>query len=229
VVVICGDDAGRGFRRTATDTFALTCVQGFFDVCRDFLANASIYAKLEIGCELYRRIDRLNGNNSASIMFTLRCTKTLLYKMGATPILDMRKPTTVLGDWYANVIPTCRGEIVICTNERTLLTVILPLIDGQHPLSMFTLRVYNLLRLIGVSERRAEAEMTEMESVEIGKTQSRRVLGSMNEIALTLQIMAEDAPSGALKASEGELQIARSLFSYTEYMYPEELVRELLR
>lgn len=51
----------------------------------------------------------------------------------------------------------------------------------------------------------------------------------MNEIALTLQIMAEDVPAGALKASEGELQIARSLFSYTEYAYPEELVRELLR
>ncbi len=162
-------------------------------------------------------------------MFTLRCTKTLLSKMGSTPIPDTRKPTTVLGDWYANVIPTSRGEIVICTNERTLLTVILPLVDGQHPLSMFTLRVYNLLRLIGVSEERAEAEMREMESVEIGKTQSRRVLGSMNEIALTLQIMAEDARSGSLKASEGELQIAKSIFSYTKYVSPAELVREFLR
>lgn len=162
-------------------------------------------------------------------MFTLRCTKILLSKMGATPIPDTREPTTVLGDWYANVIPTSRGEIVICTNERTLLTVILPLIDGQHPLSMFTLRVYNLLRLIGVSEARADAEMREMESVEIRKTLSRRVLGSMNEIAWTLQLMAEDAQSGALTASEGELQIAKMIFTYTKYVPPAELVRELLR
>jgi hypothetical protein len=149
--------------------------------------------------------------------------------MGSTPIPDTREPTTALGDWYGNVVPTSRGEIVICTNERTLLTVVLPLIDGQHPLSMFTLRVYNLLRLIGVSPARADAEMREMESVEIGKTQSRRVLGSMNEIAMMMQFMAEDARSGSLKASEGELQIARTIFSYTKYVPPAELVREILK
>jgi hypothetical protein len=149
--------------------------------------------------------------------------------MRATPIPDTREPTTVLGDWYANVIPTSRGEIVICTNERTLLTVILPLVDGQHPLSMFPLRVYNLLRLIGVSEERADAELREMQNLEIRKTQNPRVLGSMNEIALTLQLMSEDAQSGSLTASSGELRIAESIFSYTKYLCPAELVREILR
>jgi hypothetical protein len=71
--------------------------------------------------------------------------------------------------------------------------------------------------------------MREMESVEIGKTQSRRVLGSMNEIAMMMQFMAEDARSGSLKASEGELQIARTIFSYTKHVPPAELVREILR
>ena len=161
-------------------------------------------------------------------MFTLRCTKKLLSHMAATPIAGEGDSTTALGDWYANLVPTCRGGIVICTNERTLLTVILPLIEGQHPLSIFTMRVYNLLRLIGVPSERADAEMREMESVEIRKSQSRRVLGSMNEIALTLQLMAEDAPTGALKVSQGEMQIAETIFSFTKYLPPAELVRAIL-
>ncbi len=161
-------------------------------------------------------------------MFTLRCTKKLLSQMSATPIPGEKNPTTALGDWYANLVPTCRGGIVICTNERTLLTVILPLIEGQHPLSMFTMRVYNLLMLLGVPLARAEVELKQMQSVEIRKSQSRKVLGSMNDIALALQLMAEDASSGALKVSEGELQIAKRIFTYTKYISPAELVRAIL-
>jgi len=71
--------------------------------------------------------------------------------MAATPIPGGKSPTTALGDWYANLVPTCRGGIVICTSERTLLTAILPLMEGQHPLSLFTMRVYNLLILLGVT------------------------------------------------------------------------------
>ena len=148
--------------------------------------------------------------------------------MSATPIPGEKSPTTALGDWYANLVPTCRGRIVICTNERTLLTVILPLIEGQHPLEMFTVRVYNLLMLLGVPPARAEAELKQMESVEIPKSQSCKVLGSMNDIALALQLMAEDAPSGVLKVSEGELQIATRTFTYTKYISPAELVGAIL-
>lgn len=162
-------------------------------------------------------------------MFTLRCTKKLLSYMEATPMSGETSPTTALGDWYANLVPTCRGGIVICTNERTLLTVILPLMEGQHhPLAMFTMRVYNLLKLIGVPTARAEAELKEMKSVEIRKSQNRRVLGSMNEIALNLQLLAEDDRSGPMMASKGEMQIAQSIFTFTKYVPPAELALAIL-
>jgi virulence-associated protein VagC len=93
---------------------------------------------------------------------------------------------------------------------------------------MFTMRVFNLLRLIGVPAARAEAELKEMDNVEIRKSENRRVLGSMNEIALTLQLMAEDASAGPLKVSEGEMQIAKSIFTFTKYVPPAELARAIL-
>ena len=116
----------------------------------------------------------------------------------------------------------------MCTNELTLLTVVLPLIDGHHPLEMLPSRVYNLFGLIGVQLAHAESEVEEMAEVEIGKSTNRRVLGSMNEIALSLQLMAENAPSGPLNASKGELVIADSIFSYTKNITPRELVMALL-
>jgi hypothetical protein len=93
---------------------------------------------------------------------------------------------------------------------------------------MFTMRVFNLLRLIGVPAARADAELKEMANVAIRKTQSRKVLGSMNEIALALQLKAEDAPVGPLNVSEGEMLIAEDIFAYTKYVPPAELARALL-
>lgn len=160
-------------------------------------------------------------------MFTLRCTQKLLREMGSTPVSRCVPTTTLLGDWYGNIVPTCRGGIVICTNERTLLTVILPLLEGEHPLAMFTMRVYNLLKLLGISTKAAEAELERMDEVQIAKTVDRRVLGTMNEIAQTLQFLAEDTP-GQLNASEGELFIADSIYTFTKYKRPKHLVSALL-
>lgn len=162
-------------------------------------------------------------------MFKLRCTKKLLSYMKATPIAVEPAPTTTaLGDWYANLIPTCRGGVVICTNERTLLTVVLPLIEDQHPLTMLTLRTFDLLRRLGVSEAAADAELNQMAEVTIHRAQSRKVLGTMNEIAATLQYLADTSPPGPLKVSQGEILIAQTIFSYTKYIPPQELVRALL-
>lgn len=98
----------------------------------------------------------------------------------------------------------------------------------QHPLELFTMRVYNLLMLIGVSEAQAEAELRAMNEVQIGKSQDRKVLGTMNEIALTLQLVADAAPDGPLNVSTGELQIAKGIFSYIKYIPPSEIARALL-
>ena len=61
-------------------------------------------------------------------MFTLRCTRRLLERFGE-PAADVPAPTTVLGDWYANLLNVGRLRLVLCTSERTLLTVLVPAKD----------------------------------------------------------------------------------------------------
>ena len=61
------------------------------------------------------------------VMITLRCTRKLLKLVGGVTVEDPPAPTSVLGNWYANVIPTVAGELIVFANERTLLSVALPI------------------------------------------------------------------------------------------------------
>jgi hypothetical protein len=163
------------------------------------------------------------------VMITLKCTRKLLKLLGGVTTEEPPAPTSALGDWYANVIPTAAGDLVVFANARTLLSVALPveMIDGLVP--AFVARVYNLLMLIGVGEEIAARETAEMQQVEFAKTASRSVLGSMNEISLHYQLIAErDTVNGPLRLSEVELQLSRTLHKPLDYVYPVEIARRLL-
>lgn len=162
-------------------------------------------------------------------MITLKCTRKLLKLLDVVPTEEPPSPTSALGDWYANVIPTAAGELVVFANERTLLSVALPIemIDTLAP--AFAARVYNLLMLIDVAEEIALREIAELRQVEFAKTTSRSVLGSLNEISLHHQLVAEhDAVGGALRLSEVELQLSQTLHKPLDYVYPPQVTRRLL-
>jgi len=60
-------------------------------------------------------------------MVTLRCTKKVSKFLGI-PLSDTTTASTgALGDWYLNLIPVLSGAMFIFTNEKSLLTVALPI------------------------------------------------------------------------------------------------------
>jgi len=58
----------------------------------------------------------------------LRCTQTLLKRLHQTPV-DAPASSTVLGDWYANILWVYRKPLVLAVSARTLLPVLLPARD----------------------------------------------------------------------------------------------------
>jgi hypothetical protein len=162
-------------------------------------------------------------------MITLRCTRKLLKLLGGFTTEEHLAPTSSLGDWYANIIPTAAGELIVFVNEQTLLSVALPIemIDALVP--AFSARVYNLLRLLKIPENIALCEQAELSSVEFAKTASRSVLGSLNEISYHYQLIAEhQAGDKALRLSEVELQLSQTLHKPLDYVYPVQVARRLL-
>ncbi|BDG08224.1 DUF6933 domain-containing protein [Anaeromyxobacter paludicola] len=116
-------------------------------------------------------------------MFTLRCTRKLLDRLGSTPVLSEVEPTTLLGDWYANLLFRPRGQVVLFVNERSLLPVLVQAAPASSLLTRFPAAAIGMLLRLGAPAAIVEAETMEMADVCIGKTLSRQVLGSMNDFA----------------------------------------------
>jgi hypothetical protein len=64
-------------------------------------------------------------------MFVLCCTHKLLDSLNSKPDSEPPSPDTGLGDWYATLIRVGRIQVVLPASERTLLSVLVPTLDGQ--------------------------------------------------------------------------------------------------
>jgi len=162
-------------------------------------------------------------------MITLRCTKKLRTYLGITPVNQPDPPSATLGNWYANLIPTAAGELIIFVNERTLLTVAIPVVESDRLLELFRLRVANLLGMIGLPRYIIDRETGHFDRVQFGKTASRRLLGSMNDFTWHYQIQAEEATSKAdLSLSNAEFSLSQMPCGPIDYQFPADVARELL-
>jgi hypothetical protein len=119
-------------------------------------------------------------------MVVIRATRKLLPKLNKLkrPTLEMPISTNRLGDWYANPIRIDGRPVVLFASERTLL----PLLVDAAPTKLLPARLLAetaiVLRALGVEEEAIQAELDEMHAVAFMPTANRRVLGSMNDLAL---------------------------------------------
>lgn len=158
-------------------------------------------------------------------MLTIRCTQKLLRRVGVSPKVETAPPTTVLGDWYANIIFTRPQQLVLCLNERTLLFLLLPAQNFKNVALQFQDQVCSLLTRIGVSSETVAAEKQEMREVRFGPTKNRRLLGCLNEATFALTHKLETARG--MSAEEIEDYFSDYIYSTTGYRRPRELAMEL--
>ncbi|MCR9161602.1 MAG: DUF6933 domain-containing protein [Nannocystaceae bacterium] len=145
-------------------------------------------------------------------MFTLRCTQKLLRRLPDKPVPEPPTPTTVLGNWYANVMTLGRRPFVLAVSERTFLPVVLPLAPGRTLLPRVREQIGEVLVRMSIGQEAFEAEMEAMEAWAVAKTASRQVVGvlvdfvylaqSREDLAgapITLSRLLADTPCGPLK------------------------------
>lgn len=137
-------------------------------------------------------------------MVTLRCTQKLLRRVTDQPSDSPPRPTTLLGDWYANLLFSKPQQFVVCVSERTLLPVIVPAKDIHILGARLALAVRDVLQALGIASRLAERERAEMQQFYFGRTENKRVLGSLNEFMFELSFVMHGRPDETL--------LERSLF-----------------
>jgi len=134
--------------------------------------------------------------------------------------------TTKLGDWYANVLFLRKQQLILCTSERSLLSVIVP----AKNLDMLPVRlrdtVLSLFRALGLPEPIAADEIREMGQLVVGKTVNRSILGTMNDILHHCRWHVANRPTLDLRALE--LELAEMPAQPLEFGLPREQAAALL-
>ena len=122
-------------------------------------------------------------------MFTVRGTEKFLDRVGR-PMTEPPPSSTVLGDWYANVL-FWRPQVALFVNATTFVPVLIPLAPAAGAVARFPAAMAAVFAALGVDPRFVASESNEMSSVVLVKTASRQVLGVMNQFAF----MAEHTTS----------------------------------
>ena len=113
------------------------------------------------------------------MVFAVRGTKKFLDRVGR-PDPDPPVSSTVVGDWYANVL-FWRPQVALFVNAATFVPVLMPLAPAAGVVGRFPAAMAEVFAALGIDPRFVAAETTEMQSAVLAKTASRQVLGVMNE------------------------------------------------
>ena len=153
-------------------------------------------------------------------MYAVRCTKKLLARGASTALTREVSPTTVLGDWYANIVFAKPVHVVVCISERTLLTVLVTAKDIKSLPARLAKATSEVLQAIGVPQADIDAEALEMKEGYLAKTSDRRVLGSLNDFVFHFQHGVGSYPEQSLH--ERALRMARMPCAVLQFAYPSE-------
>lgn len=118
----------------------------------------------------------------------IRCTKKLRKEMGLNrDDLENNDGNEIkLGGWHANLIYINRRKCILFANDKTLLNFLVPGLTRKQIRQLdneFRNHLEKLLANEGLKKELQLQIIGEYRHVEYGKTNSRSILGSMNDLA----------------------------------------------
>ena len=116
-------------------------------------------------------------------MFAIRCTRKLLDRMRLEIEPNPPVPTTILGDWYANLLRFGKQQYILCVSEKTLLPVLMAATEAKSLAKRLPEAVFDVLKALSIPWTAVDREIREMQEAAVGRTANRRVLGILNEFS----------------------------------------------
>jgi len=158
-------------------------------------------------------------------MFTLRCTQKLLRRVSSQSPGEEQPPTTLLGDWYVNILFSRPQHLVLCISERTLLPVVVSVKDAKTLPLRVANAIHAMLLTLQVEPTAAQAERNEMHIVRVGRTANKRILGTLNEFMFHLEDDLHAHPERSL--GERAVRLAEIPCKPIEYNSPDRATKAL--
>ena len=163
-------------------------------------------------------------------MIKLKCTKKLLSRLGEAPIDELNASSPILGDWVGNLIPIWGGELLIFINEKSLLTIVVKSSAISDIRSTFVDQVILLLEHLGLPGVFIHEVKSEMSTISIVKTDSRRMLALLRDASYYYQDVVDFIPPDRIRNQiEMEIHMAGWLYGPSPYQRPIDLIYELVK
>ena len=163
-------------------------------------------------------------------MIILHCTHKAQKRL-KVPFQDKLPATeSKLGNWYCNEFTYNRGKYLLFTNEKTLLPIITStkgVMYTEELLERFRQRFFKIMLNWEIPQVALEHELGQVQDIVIAKTQSKSVLGSMNDFVRCASGMCDQ--HGVTPDNPGVSdQLCRMPMGALKYKYPKDAVLECL-
>jgi hypothetical protein len=117
-------------------------------------------------------------------MYTLRFTRQLLADVARDGADETGEaPTTALGDWCVAPVLAQQRPLLLCTSERSLLSVVLPAEHLDELPEHLAVALVGVLHRLDVPRADVAREIDAMTSGDIGAARDRSTLGAMRGLA----------------------------------------------
>lgn len=160
-------------------------------------------------------------------MYSIYATKKLLDRMQELTVYSIPEATTKLGNWFAKPL-FWRPQYTLFINEEIFLPVFAPLAPASSLANRFPDDLATTLRAHGVPESFIEGELLEMDDVAVSRTNNRRVVGILNELATMATRLREYHPDLTPLDLAMELAQVPLGLSGGDYRVPEDALRTLV-
>ena len=157
-------------------------------------------------------------------MLVLRCTHKLLDRIGP-PVADPPESTTVLGDWYAKPFSAGRKPFVLMISGTSRIAVVVPGRGSANTVGTFLGGLADLLARLAIPAQAIEREIAASREVVLAETDSRSLLGTLNDFATISGMRLAEKPDTALV--DLAVWLSRTPVAPLGYRYPADAAREL--
>ncbi len=167
-------------------------------------------------------------------MRLIHCTRKLLKELDVSLVEPDKipSPTEGLGNWYANLLRIDRRKCLLFTNEKTLYTFLIPKVLKANLKNIeeeFLIHLSYNLQYEGFGLEVINRIIQEYMEIGFAKTVSKRVLGSMNDLAYQYEAhIIGDRGFNNIKILQLNQKINRTPMGALKYQYPIEALKNLL-
>ena len=138
----------------------------------------------------------------------LRCTTRLLKRLDVEPVATPRASITVLGDWYATLLHSRRGQFVLGVSRVTLQPIVVTGRDLQSFPARLAAGIAEVLATYRVPSDAIERERFAMSTFQYARTDDRSNVGVLTELQRLLHYDLDELPGVSMK--ELSLRCART-------------------